>query len=169
MVKRTRLGAGFGSQGGAAMIRWKTPGDDSGIVDLVRTQLVPLSPRNHPRDGRLTQDVKTRLRRGATLVASKSRRGEPFGFLHMELRDDILFIDLLAVDSTLQNRHWGTELMQKAEQYGLAKGCTQARLFVDDTNHRGMRFYHKLGYSVVQHLKQLNCYELFKPLVPPYG
>jgi ribosomal protein S18 acetylase RimI-like enzyme len=148
------------------VIRWRQPGDDSGIVDLVRTQLVPLSPRHHPRDSRLRQDVVTRLRRGATLVAAKDRRGSPFAFLHMEFRGTTLFIDLLAVDSSRQNRNWGTELMEMAEQYGKSKGCAEARLFVDDTNQRGLRFYHKLGYSVVRDLNSLHCYELYKPLVP---
>jgi ribosomal protein S18 acetylase RimI-like enzyme len=151
------------------LIRWKEPGDDSGIVDLVRTELVPLSPRNHPRDSRMRSDVLTRLRRGATLVASRSQRSEPFGFLHMEFRDTTLFIDLLAVDSSRQNRRWGTELMMQAEKHGRSKGCKEARLFVDDTNVRGMRFYDKLGYSVVRHIKAIHSFELVKPLVPFHG
>jgi ribosomal protein S18 acetylase RimI-like enzyme len=151
------------------LIRWRQPGDDSGIVDLVRTELVPLSPRNHPRDSRLRSDVLTRLRRGATLVASRNQRSEPFGLLHMEFRDRTLFIDLLAVQSSRQNRRWGSELMSQAEKYGRDKGCTEARLFVDDTNVRGLRFYDKLGYSVVRHIQQVQCFELVKPLVSFYG
>ena len=60
-------------------------------------------------------------------------RSEPFGFLHMEFHDKTLFIDLLAVDSRYQNKHWGTELMIRAEQYGRKKGCTMSHVFVDET------------------------------------
>ncbi|TJY40969.1 GNAT family N-acetyltransferase [Cohnella pontilimi] len=151
------------------MIRWMQPGDVPGIVDLVRTELVPLSTRSHPRDSRLYTDVRTRLRRGETLVASDGRKSGPFAFIHMEFRGSTMYIDMLAVHSGSQHRSWGTELMNRAEKYGLSKGCIESRLFVDDTNYRGMRFYEKLGYSVVRDIKELKCYEMYKSLLSSYG
>jgi GNAT superfamily N-acetyltransferase len=150
------------------LIRWRQPGDDPGIVELVRTQLLPLSPRNTFRSGQLRQDISTRLGRGATMVVPRAGNSDPLAFLHLEVRKTTLFVDLLAVEPSAQNRHWGTELMNRAEQYGISQGCTEARLFVDDTNLRGLRFYGKLGYFAVRHIRDAGCYELFKTLAPSW-
>lgn len=156
----------FGAAIGEVMrlIRWKKPGDERAIVGLVRTQLVPISPRPGLRGSRLRRELRPRLRRGATLVASRSARGEPFAFVHVELRSTTLFIDLLAVEPAEQNRRWGSTLLAAAERYGVENGCSESRLFVDENNERGLRFYAKHGYAVVRHIPQAACYELFKPL-----
>ncbi|MBB6669806.1 GNAT family N-acetyltransferase [Cohnella nanjingensis] len=146
------------------MIRWKRRSDLNGIVQLVRTELIPLSPRQHPRDRRLTDHVKERLNRGVTLVVSRTRGGEPFAFLHMIVQQETLFVDLLAVGANHQNRHWGSELMRQAEAYGRKHGCKQARLYVDEGNYRGQRFYQRLGYSVIGYRSDFQCYEMVKPL-----
>jgi ribosomal protein S18 acetylase RimI-like enzyme len=146
------------------LIRWRQQSDDKGIVELVRTQLVPLSPWQHPRDRQLYDDITRRLRRGATLVAARSRRNAPFAFLHMEFRGTTLFIDLLAVDPSEQNRHWGTLLMTRAESYGRKKGCTLSHLFVDEGNTRALRFYQRFGYHPVRAIQDLKVIELAKPL-----
>ncbi|WP_373230088.1 GNAT family N-acetyltransferase [Cohnella sp.] len=147
------------------MIRWKQQRDDNGIIQLVRTQLVPISPWQHPRDSRLHSEITRRLRKGATLVVSLSRRSSPLAFLHMEFHYQTLLIDLLAVDSRYQNRQWGTELMQRAEQFGLKKGCTISRVFVDEDNYRALRFYHRLGYYPQRTIESLKVIELAKVLV----
>lgn len=154
------------------MIRWKLQGDARGIVDLVRKQLVPLSPWQHPRDERLRLEVVRRLRKGPTFVASRTRQGPPFGFVHIEIRGSVLFVDLLAVDSRHQNRRWGTELMNRAESYGRRKGCTVAYLFVDEGNARGIRFYRRLGYQSLAYVDALKAYHMRKSLVSvnqPFG
>jgi len=152
-----------------AVIRWKNPRDTPGIVRLVRTQLVPLSPWHHPGDSRLYGEVVRRLREGETLVVSQGRRSQPLAFLHLIVRGTTLFIDLLAVDPAYQNRHWGTALMRRAEEYGLSKGCTGAMLYVDEDNDRAHGFYRRLGYRTVRHIKELRCYQLEKPLYPASG
>ncbi|WP_027087752.1 GNAT family N-acetyltransferase [Cohnella panacarvi] len=147
------------------MIRWKQQGDTRGIVELVRKQLVPLSPWQHPRDGKLRFEVVRRLRRGPTFVASRSRQSLPHGFVHIEIRGAALFVDLLAVDGRHQNRRWGTELMNRAESYGRHKGCTVAYLFVDEGNARGIRFYKRLGYQSLAYVDALKAYHMHKSLV----
>lgn len=147
------------------MIRWKHAGDLKGIVQLVRTELVPISPWHHPRGRLLYMEVARRLRNGITLVAARTYRSTPFGFLHMEFRRDVLFIDLLAVDRRHQNKHWGTILMRRAEQYGkLHKQCSLALLYVDEDNLRGLRFYERLGYQITRHINGLKVFELMKYL-----
>ncbi len=146
------------------MIRWKRNRDDKAIVELVRTQLVPISPWQHPRDGRLHADIVRRLRKGATLVAARTERSPPIGFLHMEFRHPKLFIDLLAVDSRHQNKKLGTALMRRAEDYGRSRGCTVSHVFVDALNYRALRFYNRLGYEPVHAIPSLEIVELSKPL-----
>ena len=147
------------------MIRWRHKGDDRGIVELVRTQLVPISPWQHPRDGRLRGEVLRRLRRGPTLVVSRTRKSTPFAFLHMELHGEVLFVDLLAVDSRHQNRQWGTVLMKRAEEYGRRRGCEVSHLFVDESNTRGVRFYERIGYRIESHVEALKAYHMNKSLI----
>jgi ribosomal protein S18 acetylase RimI-like enzyme len=145
------------------LIRWRQERDDKGIVELVRTQLIPISPWQHPRDKRLHNEITRRLRRGATLVATRSRSGPPIAFLHMEFRGTTLFIDLLAVASSEQNRRWGSELMSLAETYGRKKGCTQSQVFVDEGNKRALRFYHRIGFYTLRAIPSLKVFELTKP------
>ncbi|WP_186438426.1 GNAT family N-acetyltransferase [Cohnella terricola] len=146
------------------MIRWRQLRDDKGIVELVRNELVPISPWRHPRDGRLFAEISHRLRRGPTLVASRTLRSPPIGFLHMEFRGGALFIDLLAVDSRHQSKKLGTLLMNRAESYGRSKGCKWAHLFVDDHNERAIRFYRRRGYHSVRSIESLKIIELAKSL-----
>ena len=146
------------------MIRWKRSGDNKTIIDLVRKELVPFSRFPGIRIRHLRRDIAARLKRGHTLVAAEPGLGRPFGFLRLEIHGPVLFIDLLAVDSARQNRQWGTRLMRAAEAYGISAGCAEARLFVDDTNTRGLKFYAKLGYVIVRHVPEASCYELAKPL-----
>lgn len=151
-----------------SVIRWRQPGDEAAIVRLVRTELVPLSTRPYMRGSKLRQEMSERLRRGETLVATRSARSDPFAFVHMEFRGTTLFIDLLAVEASEQNRRWGTVLMLEAERHGMSRGCREVRLFVDEKNTRGRRFYEKLGYSVVRHLPGAYCYELIKQATVPW-
>ncbi|WP_123041720.1 GNAT family N-acetyltransferase [Cohnella candidum] len=154
------------------MIRWRRSGDEAAIVELVRTELVPLSRRPGMKGSRIREEIAERMRRGVTLVAAGSNRGEPIAFLHMEVRNETLFVDLLAVKASEQNRRWGSQLMEKGELYGISMGCKEVRLFVDDTNARGLRFYGKRGYYTVRHIPSAYCYELGKPLAawrPPFG
>lgn len=146
------------------MIRWRRSRDDKAIVELVRTQLVPISPWQHPRDGRLHAEIVKRLRKGATLVASRTDRTPPIGFLHMEFRHPTLIIDLLAVDSRHQNKKLGTALMDRAESYGRKRGFTAAIVFVDDHNYRALRFYRRFGYDTLSEIPSLKIVELAKSL-----
>ncbi|QJD87511.1 GNAT family N-acetyltransferase [Cohnella herbarum] len=146
------------------MIRWRQPRDDKGIVELVRTQLIPISPWQHPRGNRLHYEITRRIRKGATLVVAQSAKSSPIGFLHLEFRSKALFIDLLAVDSRYQSKQWGTALMLRAEQYALKKGYIVSHVFVDEDNVRAIRFYQKLGYYPLRALQALKVIELAKHL-----
>ncbi|QMV43424.1 GNAT family N-acetyltransferase [Cohnella cholangitidis] len=146
------------------MIRWRQPRDDKGIVELVRTQLVPISPWQHPTGSRLHYEISRRVRRGATLVASRTRRSPPIAFLHMEFRGPTLLIDLLAVDSRHQSKQLGTALMRHAEQYARNKGSEMSHVYVDEENYRALSFYRRLGYHTLRAIPSLKVVELIKSL-----
>jgi ribosomal protein S18 acetylase RimI-like enzyme len=147
------------------MIRSRTPRDDRAILELVRNELVPRSSLPAPSPARLRREMARRFGRGATFVAVRPE-GSVAGFVHVEVRDATLYVDLLAVAPADRNRGWGRALMQHAERYGLARGCRQARLFVDEGNIPAQRFYWRLGYWPVRRVKPLHCIEMVKWLVP---
>jgi ribosomal protein S18 acetylase RimI-like enzyme len=146
------------------MIRWRQQRDDKVIVELVRTLLVPISSWQRPKDRRLSSEISRRLRRGATLVAAPTRRGSPIAFLHMEFHHPILLIDLLAVDPKHQSKHFGTELMLQAEQYGRTRGLMVSHVFVDEDNAHAFGFYRRLGYYPLRLIPSLKVIELAKDL-----
>ncbi|MBN2980005.1 MULTISPECIES: GNAT family N-acetyltransferase [Cohnella] len=146
------------------MIRWKRKGDNPGIIRLVRAQLVPISPWYDERDKNLDGIIARRIRGGYTFVVSRVRSGAPIAFVHFIVRGELLFIDLLAVDGASQGRGWGTELMRRAESFGRSRGCSRVRLYVDEGNAKGLRFYLRLGYETVRHAAELRAIELAKPL-----
>lgn len=131
---------------------------------LIKRELVPLSRRPRLRGARLRKEVAARLKRGLTLVGSRTPDSEPVAFVHMEIRPPTLFVDLLAVDAKAQHRGWGTQLMAAAEKIGREQHCFDVRLFVDNTNESGFHFYRKLGYRVARHIPEAQCREMVKPL-----
>lgn len=147
------------------MIRSRTPRDDRAILELVRSELVPRSSLPAPSPSRLRREMALRFRRGATFVAVRPE-GSVAGFVHVEARAATLYVDLLAVAPTDRNRGWGRALMQQAEQYGVARGCRNIRLFVDERNTPAQRFYWRLGYWPVRRVKPLHCIEMVKRLAP---
>ncbi|WEK55127.1 MAG: GNAT family N-acetyltransferase [Candidatus Cohnella colombiensis] len=146
------------------MIRWRQKRDNGRIIELVRTQLVPISSWQHPTPTQLRSDIHRRLRRGATLVATRNRSSPPIGFLHMEFRDTRMLIDLIAVDPRHQNHHLGTELMNSAERYGRSQGYQISYVYVDEDNERAIRFYRRLGYNPLRTIAPLKVIELNKHL-----
>lgn len=145
------------------MIRWLKRGDQSAVVRIVRKELIPLSPHPHPEGRKLRKEIEMRLRQGSTLIAEEAN--QVCAFLHLIIQQQTLFVDLLAVDRTWQSKGYGSKLMVRAEQHAIGVGCRRAALYVDRGNDRGIRFYERLGYSVVAYHESLLCYEMVKPLI----
>ena len=57
-----------------------------------------------------------------------------------------LYIDQLWVDESIRHQHYGTQLMQAAEQFGKEKGCTFAT--VNTMSWEAPEFYKKLGFEI---------------------
>ncbi|EXX92203.1 GNAT family N-acetyltransferase, partial [Paenibacillus darwinianus] len=141
------------------MIRSYRAGSDAAdIIRLIRTELVPLS-HNAGYAGRLSdRDLAARLKRGAAFVASRGRTARPDGFIHVDVRNDVLFVDMLAVQPSLRRRNVGGRLMAFGEAYGRSAGCSKACLFVDEGNERAHRFYARLGYATVRYVPNYRCF-----------
>ncbi|WP_020617655.1 GNAT family N-acetyltransferase [Paenibacillus daejeonensis] len=147
------------------IIRRRNPRlDTQEILRLIRTELIPRSHTVREGDPQVLRELPKRLRKGETLVASRTRSGSVLGFVHFIASPDQLYIDMLAVHPQQQGRSLGKQLMQRAEAHGLSLGCKDARLFVDDDNYRARHFYTRLGYQQVRYLPTFRCYELYKRL-----
>ncbi|UJF32410.1 GNAT family N-acetyltransferase [Paenibacillus hexagrammi] len=147
------------------MIRKRLPSvDDRSIHRLVVDQLVPFSKFKRAANASATfTEIKKRLNQGTTFVVAKGLRA-PVGFISLLHKSKVLFIDMLAVDPRTQSRGWGKELMRAAEEFGRARGCHHAELFVDDSNPKALQFYMGRGYSTEQYFPDLGCYRMSKPL-----
>jgi ribosomal protein S18 acetylase RimI-like enzyme len=150
--------------GGEGMIRLRAPSiDDLHLYRLIVKQLLPKAQKTRP-DLRLGKKTAI-LRLSKSKVFVSARRGRPpFGFISLKLKRKVLFIDLLAVDASDVNRGWGSLLMAAGERYGKRNGCTEARVFVDQTNEHAIQFYIKKGYEIKDYVAVVDCYLMQKDL-----
>ena len=58
---------------------------------------------------------------------------------------DWLFVELLAVPESMRGQGVGTELMRRAEEEAIARGCRNA--WLDTFEFQARPFYEKLGYT----------------------
>lgn len=149
------------------MIRARKPQDDTELVRLIRTELIPLSAAARPLDARMVRELPHRFRWGVTYVATRSKQGPPVAFVHFTCANGQLLIDMLATDSAYQRLGYGSLLMAHAEAYALDRQCSAARLYVDASNVKAHRFYGKLGYAWIRYIPEWHVHELTKPLIPP--
>lgn len=142
--------------------------DDRTIYSLIQTELMPWSEIPHPTDPRHKTEIRRRLSSGTTFVAlnSRGRSMPPVGFINTMVIRDMIYIDMLAVKAGERHKGWGSQLMQKAELYGLSSGCTYACLLVNIGNTGAFRYYLRRGYYPVKQHNELKCWEMHKPFYP---
>lgn len=131
------------------------------IYKLIIQELVPKTASGFCGRTHSYEAIRTRLNQNVTYIA-----GQVFspiqGFISIQPRGYVLFIDMLAVQPKERGRGVGKLLMRTAEQCGLQLNCIEAQLFVDDTNFKGISFYQALGYRPAQFVAQLRCYLMQK-------
>jgi GNAT superfamily N-acetyltransferase len=76
----------------------------------------------------------------------RDERGEVLGGLLGNIWAGWLHVGTLGVAAPIRRRGFGRELMQHAEAYAIARGCTNA--FLDTFSFQARPFYEKLGYRV---------------------
>ncbi|PWW07471.1 ribosomal protein S18 acetylase RimI-like enzyme [Paenibacillus cellulosilyticus] len=137
--------------------------DDSAILQLIRDEIIPYSYLYSLQDAPTQDELRKRLDLGATYSAVFPSTSKPYGFVHAVAQGHLLYVDLLAVLPSCRKRGAGRLLMENAESYGIAVGCQEALLFVDEGNDAARRFYEKLGYRVTGFSDRVRCYEMRKP------
>jgi GNAT superfamily N-acetyltransferase len=104
------------------------------------------------REGIVAYNEKIVGERDKTLaIFLKNDQGQVFGGIQAFLGSESLYIDVLWVQSTLQNQGYGTKLLQAAEQEALKNGCTFVT--VDTWDFQAEKFYLKNDYEKIGELK----------------
>lgn len=148
------------------MIRYRRPKqDDPIIIHLIKKELVPHSSMSQPELEKTIQDIPKRLTRGITLVSSPYYEADPVGFIHFMIHGELLYIDMMAVASQQQRKRHGKTLIAHAENLAGSRGCTRAKVMVDQDNARAHLFYQMSGYDIVRYIPVSRCYELEKKLL----
>ncbi|MUG43936.1 GNAT family N-acetyltransferase [Paenibacillus woosongensis] len=148
------------------MIRYRRPKqDDPVIINLVKKELVPHSSMSRPELEKAIRDIPRRLTQGITLVASPYYEADPVAFIHFMIHGDLLYIDMMAVASQHQRKRHGKTLMAHAENLAGSRGCTTAKVLVDQENTRAHLFYQKSGYETIRYIPVSRCFELEKRLL----
>lgn len=137
--------------------------DDATIYRLVVEQLVPFSRMYDSGNSVTFSEIRKRLNGNKTYVIAKGYK-RPHGFISITRKSNVLFIDMLAVDSRDQGKGLGNSLMKFAEDYGRSERCRSAELFVDDSNPNAIQFYSKRGYVIDAYIQELSCYRMSKPI-----
>ncbi|GMK42842.1 hypothetical protein PCCS19_59020 [Paenibacillus sp. CCS19] len=137
--------------------------DDTAILQLIRDEIIPYSYLYSLQDAPTQEELRKRLDLGATYAAVFPSTSQPYGFVHAVANGQLLYVDLLAVLPSCRKRGAGRLLMEQAESYGIAAGCQEALLYVDEGNDAARRFYEKLGYRVTGFAERVRCYEMRKP------
>jgi ribosomal protein S18 acetylase RimI-like enzyme len=138
--------------------------DDTVIYKLIIQEIVPFSKKYKNSSSISVSSIQKRLSRNITFVSAQGNRS-PLGFISIIIKNRILFVDMLAVNSRFQGRGLGKELMLEAEQFALKKGCKSVRLFVDDINTKAIGFYESRGYSTIRYVTEIGCYLMDKSLL----
>lgn len=132
------------------MIRKRNPrSDDAELIRLIRKELIPLNPPEI-RPKITTEGIIRRVNEGTTYVwvPDEATPQRAKGFITMIMRNDELFVDMLAVEKTMQGRGIGTMLLKKAERVGKKKGVRYLHLYVNEGNAKGLRFYQRHGLNI---------------------
>jgi ribosomal protein S18 acetylase RimI-like enzyme len=138
--------------------------DDTVIYKLIVQEIVPFSKKYKNSSSISVSSIQKRLSRNITFVSAQGNRS-PLGFISIIIKNRILFVDMLAVNSRFQGRGLGKELMLEAERFALKKRCSAVRLFVDDTNTKAIGFYESMGYSTIRYVSEIGCYLMDKSLL----
>jgi ribosomal protein S18 acetylase RimI-like enzyme len=150
--------------GGEGVIRLRIPvRDNLHLYRIVEKRLLPKARIAEPELHLSKKETYLRLKKAKVFVSSRAGK-PPFGFISLVLKKRTLFIDLLAVEASDVNRGWGSRLLAVGERYGKRKGCSYARLFVDEDNEHAIVFYQKKGYEIQEYVPLVHCYLMHKEL-----
>jgi N-acetylglutamate synthase-like GNAT family acetyltransferase len=92
--------------------------------------------------------VLEHMKKGTIMVAEVT--GKLAGCVYLEVRGELSYFGLLAVDTGQQGRGIGLKLIDAAESFGREAGCTVMQIRILHLRTELPPFYEKLGYTVVR-------------------
>jgi ribosomal protein S18 acetylase RimI-like enzyme len=137
--------------------------DDTMIIQLIKDELLPLAQLRFPDTLFNKEEFLQRLNNGTTYVWNE-RAGRIIGFIHLFEKDQLVWLDMIAVHRHQQGRGIGRKLVQHALNYGKAFRMNAISLYVDKSNRKAIQFYKSLGFRSIQYHPHIYCYELTKSL-----
>jgi ribosomal protein S18 acetylase RimI-like enzyme len=138
--------------------------DDGAIMQLIDTQLVPLSHMSEKEIHKIRKEIPLRMNRGMTFVISPEPDKSAVAFIHFLMHGELLYVDMMAVSSKEQRKRYGQTLLYKAESFAVSRGCRKSKVMVDEGNTKGIQFYQKNGYQTLRYILVSRCYEMEKRL-----
>ena len=87
-------------------------------------------------------------RPGAAMLLCQSAAGELLGSFHVQVKDELIYLSMLAVNPTGQARGVGKFLLQAAEDYGRQHGCTTSKMTVISVRTELIAYYERRGYRL---------------------
>lgn len=102
---------------------------------------------NHEVNGDFMRSLEIEGTEIPVFLSARNEKGEVIGGLEGIIIHKWLKIDIMAVEPDQRRKGTGTELIERAENIAIERGCEFA--FVDTMSYQAPGFYERLGYDVV--------------------
>ncbi|RSK49936.1 GNAT family N-acetyltransferase [Hymenobacter rigui] len=92
-------------------------------------------------------DLREQLRSpGATFLLARTAAQELVGSVYLQQQGPDLYLGMLSVEPTQQDRGIGRQLVNAAEDIARTQGCTGIRITVISVRHELLAWYERLGF-----------------------
>jgi GNAT superfamily N-acetyltransferase len=125
-------------------LRFAEPGDTAGLVSLINSAFNPVECSFVEGDRVSPDDVSRYMERGRYLIAELA--DVLVACIYIELRGDRAYLGMLSVAPQSQNSGLGRRVMNAAEDYCGANGCSAADIRVINRRTELVAIYRGFGY-----------------------
>lgn len=128
-------------------IRLATADEHTAVAECVDAAYVKYVPRIGKKPAPMLADYPGLIASGSVYVVGEASNIR--AVLVIELRDDHLFIENVAVHPEHQGTGLGRRMMDFAEQQALGNGLDEIRLYTHEMMAENLTYYPRLGYEEV--------------------